>query len=71
MTQFVSTMSTFVDQTTTTLDEHAAALQRLEEKVDKLVDIQETSFREATMKDDSRVLQNKPRRRKWLVRNRL
>lgn len=39
LTQFVSTISTFVDQTTTTLEEHAATIRRLEKKVNKFVDI--------------------------------
>ena len=43
----------FVDQTTTILEKHAAAIRRLEEKVDKLVDTQEVSFRGVAIKDDS------------------
>ena len=58
MTQFVSKMLTMVDQTTTTLEEHAATIRRLEEKVDKLVDIQEASFRKAAIKDDSREIED-------------
>ena len=58
MTQFVSTMSAFVDQTTTTLEEHVAAIRRLEKKVDKLVYIQKEIFRGAVIKDDSREIKD-------------